>query len=179
MSPTIKGIFVMSHVKALEKERGLVARQELEKRYGSPIAFRNTEDVPIREEVKIIEHALDLSAPPVPPERRSIEAGRLHFRNFSGTPLGKLVLPFFKDKLKLVLMNASNVAGHVFQGVSFRSEDLGPRSVRITMENNDYPLGHFQGFFEEWIDYSGNTGTVEATDAGGNVYSYTLSWHNR
>lgn len=167
----------MSHVKALEKAKGSAARGQLEERYGASINFSNTDDVPIREEVKIIEYALDLSSEtPVPKGTRSEEAGKLHFRNFSGTPLGKLILPFFKDKLKLVLMNASNVAGHVFQGVTFRSENLGPHSVRITMENNDYPLAHFQGFFRAWIEYSGVNGRVEAKDLGGNVYSYSISW---
>ncbi|MES2007184.1 MAG: DUF2378 family protein [Patescibacteria group bacterium] len=176
-TPTIKGIFVMSHVKALEAAKGKAAVSELEKRFGKPVSFKNSENVPIRDEVAIIELALDLlSDKEFTPQERHIEAGRLHFKNFSQTPLGKLVLPAFKNSFKLLIMNANNIAGHVFQGVRFFSEDVGEKTVRLILENNDYPLEHFQGFFEAWLGYGGLKGEVVATDAGGNRYIYTVHW---
>jgi uncharacterized protein (TIGR02265 family) len=176
-TPTIKGIFVLSHIRALERAKGSGALEELKKRYGKPIDFKNSENVPLREEITIIEHTLDLMTPTaLPPTERTLEAGKLHFRNFSGTPLGRLVLPFFKSKFKLLMMNADNVAGHVFNGVRFHSEDKGPREVRIIMDNNDYPLEHFQGFFEAWLEFSGLKGEVSAEDLGENRYEYIVTW---
>ena len=73
--PRIKGIFVNSHVKALEAQKGPEAVRELARRYGGPVRFKNSEDVPVREEVKIIELAADiLSGAPIPPDRRAFEA---------------------------------------------------------------------------------------------------------
>ncbi len=175
--PTIKGIFVLSHLKALEKLKGAEALKELERRYGKPIQFKNSEDVPIREEIEIIKHALDLSsATPVDSTVRERTAGALHFENFSHTPLGKLVLPIFRGNFKLLMMNAHNIAGHVFQGVGFHSEDMGPKKVTVTMENNDYPIDHFKGFFEAWLAYSNLTGEITAKDLGDNRYLYTAEW---
>jgi uncharacterized protein (TIGR02265 family) len=132
--------------------------------------------VPVREEVKIIELALDILSPlPIPPERRAFEAGRLHFRNFSTTPLGRIVFSMFRTDFKLMMMQASNIAGHVFKGVHFASEDLGPKAVRVTMTNNDYPIDHFRGLFQEWMEFAGKSGRVEASAAGG-AYAYTMRW---
>jgi uncharacterized protein (TIGR02265 family) len=177
MAPTIKGIFVMSHIRALEAAKGKEAVEELKRRYGKPIDFKNSQDVPLREEITIIEHTLDLSSnTPVDPAQRSREAGKLHFRNFSNTPLGKLVLPIFRSRFKLLMMNADNIAGHVFHGVHFHSEDRAPKEVRIVMNNNDYPLEHFQGFFEQWLEYAGLHGEVKAEDLGENRYEYVIRW---
>src|SRR3954468_16882438 len=95
-TPTIKGIFVMSHVRALERAKGKEAVHELVERCGMRVRFKNTDNVPVRDEVTIIENVLDiLSGKPIPHSRREFEAGRLHFRNFSRTPMGKLVLGIF------------------------------------------------------------------------------------
>jgi uncharacterized protein (TIGR02265 family) len=176
-APTIKGIFVMSHVRALAKEKGEEALKELERRFGRPINFKNSDNVPIRTEVEIIEHALDIASPHnLSESERHLEGGKLHFKNFSQTPLGRLVLPAFRGQFKLLMMQANNIAGHVFQGVRFFSEDIGEKGVRVTMDNNDYPLEHFQGFFTEWLHYSGLEGEVGAEDMGGNRYIYTVHW---
>jgi uncharacterized protein (TIGR02265 family) len=174
--PRIKGIFVNSHVKALEAKKGPGAVRELAKRYGARVRFRNSEDVPVREEIKIIELALDImSDSPVPSERRAFEAGRLHFRNFSGTPLARIIFSMFRTDFKLMMMQAPNIAGHVFKGVKFASADLGPKAVKVTMDNNDYPMDHFRGLFQEWLEFSGKTGHVTAQETSGS-YAYAMKW---
>lgn len=177
--PTIKGVFVTSHIRALAREKGAAAVRELALRYGKPINFKASEDVPVREEVKLIEHALDLltAGHPVPKELRAYEAGKLHFRNFSNTPLGKLVLPYFRARFKMLMMRTGHIAGHVFRGVRFTSEDIGRKSVRITMENNDYPVDHFKGFFGAWLEYAGLVGSVEASAENGDRYVYSIAWN--
>ncbi|HYF13180.1 MAG TPA: DUF2378 family protein [Candidatus Paceibacterota bacterium] len=175
--PTIKGVFVMSHVHALKKAKGKTAVAELERRYGHAISFGATQNVPIREEVKIIELTLDiLTGDTTPKEKRAYEAGKLHFNNFTQTPLGMMLFPLFTSNFKMLLMKSPTIAQQVFRGVTFKSEDLDRNCVRITMENNDYPLGHFQGFFYAWLTYSDLFGDVDAKEQGRNCYIYTISW---
>ena len=175
--PTIKGIFVRSHIAALRAAKGPASVRELEKRYGRPLKFKNSDNVPVHDEVKLIEQVLDLmSNQPVPPAERAFEAGRLHFRNFTTTPLAKIVFSVYRQELKRVLMSAASIAGHVFQGVDFTSEELGPTAVRITLQNNDYPLDHFRGLFDEWIRYSGHKGSVNGTESADGSFVYDLHW---
>ncbi len=175
--PTIKGIFVKSHIRALERERGEEGVRELERRMGHPINYSNTQDVPISDEVKILEHTVEIIAgEPVAQRERELEAGRLHFRNFSTTPLWNLTLQIFGTNPKFLLMQSSKIAGYVFQDVEFTSEDLGDRAVKITMFNNDYPLEHFQGFFEEWLRAEDLKPHVEAAAQGRGRYEYVVRW---
>jgi uncharacterized protein (TIGR02265 family) len=175
--PTIKGIFVKSHIRALERERGSDGVIELQKRFGKPINYSNSDDVPVADEVLILEHIVDITSPvQLAREERELEAGRLHFRNFSTTPLWTLTEQIFGTKLKFLLMQSSKIAGYVFQDVHFASEDLGERSVRITMFNNDYPIEHFQGFFEQWLQSAGHKGKIAATAHTRGRYEYTISW---
>jgi hypothetical protein len=44
------------------------------------------------------------------------------------------------------------------------------------MENNDYPIDHFRGFFHAWMEFSRYKGEVEAEDAGNDTYVYTVRW---
>src|SRR5258708_277578 len=173
-SPTIKGVFVKSHINAVRKLRGENGIRALEQLYGKPVSFKNSENVPVAEEVKIIELALGIMADqPIPPEERAYEAGRLHFRNFSTTPLGRIIFSMFRRNFKLMMLQSYHVAGHVFQGVKFGSEDLGPTSVRIVMENNDYPLDHFRGLFYEWLLFSCASGREDTRIIPDHRYEYT------
>jgi uncharacterized protein (TIGR02265 family) len=175
--PTIKGIFVNSHIRTVHTVLGDDGVSRLEKLYGHPITFNNGDDVPLREEIAIIEFALDLlSSAPIPKEQRSFEAGRLHFRNFSMTPLGQILFSMFRNQFKLMMLHANNIAGHVFRNVEFSSRELGDKSVEVTMENNDYPLDHFRGLFYEWMIYSGHTGSVSAEKLDNTTYRYTMTW---
>lgn len=173
----IKGVFVNSHIKAVRSKRGQEGVQELERRFGRPLRFRNSEDVPVADEVRLIELAVDLlSNTPLQGEEREFEAGRLHFANFAGSPLGRIVFSVFKRQYKRMIMTTHTMAGHIFKGVHFAAEDLGEKRVRLTTKNNDYPVGHLQGLFQEWMDFSGLTGTVEARVLEDNAFEYTMSW---
>jgi uncharacterized protein (TIGR02265 family) len=175
--PTIKGIFVNSHIEAVRKLRGEEGVLALEHRYGKSLKFKNSEDVPVADEVKIIEYALDLLSPELVPEPEwAFEAGRLHFRNFTTTPLAQIIFSLFREEYKLLMLKTKNIAGHVFRGVHFASEDLGPKSVRVTMKNNDYPIQHFRGLFAEWMIFAGLVGTVVAEEPKPNTYQYTMTW---
>jgi len=171
--PTIKGIFVISHVRALARAKGENAIHELVERCGRRVRFKNTDDVPVRVEVLIIENVLDmLAGKRIPPGRREFEAGRLHFKNFAETPLGRMVLLF---KFKSALMRAPWIAKRVFRGMEFSSKEMGRKMIQVTMGNNDYPLEHFQGFFKAWMQHAKLRGTVRAKELG-EEYIYTLKW---
>src|ERR1041385_2274033 len=168
--PTIKGVFVNSHVNMVRKLKGEKGLKQMETRYGRPLRFKYLEEVPVREEVRIIEIALDLvSEKKIPRSERSFEAGRLHFRNFADTPLGKLAMLSLPKNFKTVMMRVPHVASHVFRHVRFTVEDLADRSVSVVMENNDYPIDHFHGVFYEWLLFREHKGKVEAEELPGNV----------
>ncbi len=174
--PTIKGMFVNSHIAAVRAKKGADGVAELERRYGKPVVFKNSDDVPIREEVQIIECALDLLADqPIAQEEKAFEAGKLHFRNFTQTPLGKILFSLFQSNFKLMMLHARDIAGHVFQGVRFSTQEIDEKSIKVILENNDYPLDHFRGLFSEWMTFAGLTGTVSAQNIDGR-YEYTMQW---
>jgi len=176
--PTIKGIFVKAHIRGLERERGREGVLELHQRFGRPINYHNTDNVPIKDEVELLEHIVDILSPrQLSKTDREIEAGRLHFKNFATTPLWGIVDSLLGSNPRLLLLQAAKIAGYVFQDVQFISEDLGERSVRITMFNNDYPVEHFQGFFQAWLFASGLVGSVDAKADGRTRYEYTISWN--
>ncbi len=175
--PTIKGLFVNSHIRALEAERGHDGIRELQKRLGYPARFKSTDDVPVADEIKILEYIVDITTPTLlSPDEREREAGRLHFRNFSTTILWTLVQQIFGTNFKFLVMQSSRIASWVFRGIEFASDDLGEKRVRITMFNNDYPLAHFHGFFEQWLKVAGTEGSVEASADTRDRYEYVISW---
>lgn len=176
-TPVIKGVFVNSHVAAVRRALGDEGVQALEDRYGAPVSFGPTEDVPVREEVRIIELALDLLRPDqATADARAFEAGRLHFRNFTTTPWAKILFRLFPRNYHYMTTHAHVVAERVFKGVEFEPEDLGPQKVRLTMRGADYPIDHFRGLFYEWMRYFDLTGDVTAAQAGPGEYVYTMQW---
>ncbi|MBI2077178.1 MAG: DUF2378 family protein [Euryarchaeota archaeon] len=178
--PTIKGVFVNSHIQAVRRLLGEAGVAELSRRFGRPVSFANTDDVPIADEVAIIEHALDLtSAVAIPRSRRAYEAGRLHFRNFTTTPWAKVLFGLFPRNLKFMLLHAGTVAERVFKGVTFETHEMGPRSVQILMGNNDYPVEHFRGLFHEWMRYFGLKGEVSAGKTSDGRFEYIATWDGR
>ena len=176
-TPTIKGIFVNSHIKALRADKGPVAVIELEKIYGKPLKFKNLEDVPVSEEVKIIDGILDILYGKMPEPKKAFEAGRLHFRNFMRTPLARAIYAQSRVSAKATFMLAGKIASQVFKGVELKSESLGPRTVKFSLKNSAYPLEHFEGFFQEWINKLGFLGSVSSEQLGPGHYEYLLDWH--
>src|SRR5688500_10113539 len=97
-TPTIKGVFVKSHINMVKQVAEEEEVKQLAEKHGKPLEFKSTDDVPIRDEVSIIEYALDvISTTPVPPEQRAFLAGSLHFKDFLTTPFAKILFPFFKS----------------------------------------------------------------------------------
>jgi uncharacterized protein (TIGR02265 family) len=177
MQPTIKGIFFNSHISIVRKRKGDKGVAELEKLFGKPLRVKNLDDIPVSEEVRLLECALDvLNDAPVPPEQRSLEAGHLHFQNFITTAFAKILLPFLKKKFKGTLLRSQFIARHVFKGLEFSTEDIGPTKVKIVMKNADYPIDHFNGFFEEWTSYAGKSGVVTSQQLLPGEFEYIVSW---
>jgi uncharacterized protein (TIGR02265 family) len=117
-TPTIKGIFLKSHINGIRKEKGEEGIRLLEQKYGKPLDFKNTDNVPVREEVHLLECAVEiLSDEILPKEKVSYESGRLHFKNFLTTPIAKIIFPYFKNQFKLMIMNAQNIEVHIFERV--------------------------------------------------------------
>ena len=178
-TPTIKGVFVNSHIQRLRKERGKSAVKELEERYGKSVKFSDTEDVPVKEEVKILEAIIDiLEGPPVSLSKRSFEAGKLHFQNFSTTTFAKILfasIPKTPAGFEKLLLNSEYIVNNVFKNTNFESQKSEDGTLTVTMGNNDYPIEHFHGLFSEWLNFWGlKDGKVEAKELEGNRYEYTF-----
>lgn len=172
--PTIKGVFVLSQVNSVRRAKGEAGLAELSRRYGKPINFGTTEDVPVEEEVRLIAHALQIiNDDKIPADKIDFESGRLHFRNFIATPLAKLILGTITD-LKYLFLHSKYIAEHVFRGIIFTSEDLGGERIKITMKGGVYPLDHFTGLWWEWGDYFGFKPKIEARMLGDEEYEYII-----
>ncbi len=175
--PTIKGAYILSHIQALLDERGGGAVEELRKRYGKSLDFKSDEYVPVRTEVEVLEHIVDISTPKkLSPDERALLAGRLAFKNFTSSLLWRALMPLVHTNPKAALMRAHHIASQVFQGVVFTPEDAGVSTVNMKLENNDYPLAYFQGFFEEGLVVAHLTGAVEADTDSRGAYVYTITW---
>lgn len=175
--PTIKGIFVNSHIEAVRRAYGDGGVAELARRAGHAVDYRDLEDVPIRTEVEVIEIANDiLSDRPIAPAQRAYEGGRLHFRNFKGTPIAKLMFAIFPRNFRYLMMHCSTIAERVFKGVRFESREISPREVVVTMDNADYPIDHFRGLFHAWMEDFGLRGEVTARALTPRRFEYTMTW---
>jgi uncharacterized protein (TIGR02265 family) len=173
---TIKGMFLNSHVRAVREALGPEGVRKLKACYGSRVDFRFLQEVPVDNEIRLISCTLMLLRPSVPQERREFEAGVLHFRNFSTTALGRLVLAASRRRIKTILLQSRYLAPRVFRGIRVATKDLGPKHVRLVMYNNEYPLEHFRGFFTAWVDWSGNICKVEAEASSRNTQEFDITW---
>lgn len=167
-----------SHIKALRELKGEKGLAKLREHCPEYLHFKNTDDVPVRKETELLECAVQLihDGRVFSQEELEYEAGVLHFQNFLTTPLAKILFPLLRAQFKPVMMRAKHIAGHVFRNVEFDSEELGEHALKVFMKNNDYPLFHFKGFFQAWMDFSGRTGKVEARELADGVYEYTMKW---
>lgn len=175
--PALKAVYIQSHIRALFDERGQAAVDELQRRYGKLLSFESDEYVPVRVEVEILGHIVDICTPKkLSSDERALLAGRLAFKNFTSSFLWRTLMPLVRTNPKAVLMRAHYIASQVFQGIVFTPEDTGATTVKMRLENNDYPLEYFQGFFEEGLMTSRLTGAVEADTDSGGAYIYTITW---
>ena len=177
VTPTIKGIFVNSLVQAVRRQKGPEGLARLEAAMGRSLDFGDFDDVPIREEVRLIEAANDiLREAPLPERERAFEGGRLHFRNFKGTPIARMMFAVFPRNYRYLILHTPSIAQRVFKGVAFEAREVGPRALEVVMGNNDYPLDHFRGLFQEWMDDFGYHGVVEGHESGPAQYTYLMRW---
>lgn len=175
--PTIKGIFVNSHIRAVEKAHGEKGRARLETLVGRPLAFGAAEDVPVALEVRVIEAAVELLVPgPVDADDVPFEAGRLHYRNFKGTPWAKIIFGMFPRDFSFMILHSPVIAERVFKGVGFQASLVAPRTIKLVMDNADYPLAHFKGFFQAWMEDYGVAGTVVGQAVTPRRFEYVMSW---
>ena len=175
--PTIKGIFVNSHIRAVEKAHGAAGRARLETLVGQPLDFSASQDVPVSLEVRVIEAAVQLLVDhPVPEDEVAFEAGRLHYRNFKGTPWAKVIFGMFPRDFAFMVRHSPVIAERVFKGVIFEAQELGSKTLKLTMDNADYPLDHFKGFFQEWMQDYGLHGTVVGQAATQRRFDYVMTW---
>jgi uncharacterized protein (TIGR02265 family) len=175
--PTIKGIFVNSHIREVEKRHGLDGRRRLETLVGQSLDFGAAQDIPVSLEVRVIEAAVELLVDADVPEGEvAYEAGRLHYRNFKGTPWAKIIFGMFPRDFAFMVRHSPIIAERVFKGVRFEAQDLGPKTLKLVMDNADYPLDHFKGFFQEWMGDYGLQGTVVGQAVTQRRYDYVMTW---
>ncbi len=175
--PTIKGLFVKSHVRALARLRGPEGLVELLRRTGKSHRYETTEDVPVSEEVELLECIVDMvSSVQLTDEQRQDEAGRLHMRNFATTTMWTLLEQLIGRNLKFLFSQSAWIGAWVFHGIQFKSEDIDHHVVRISMINSVYPLAHFRGFFSEWLKQLDVEGAVEAAELEPGHHTFTISW---
>lgn len=182
-TPLIKGMFINSHIEWLRKEKGPAAVDELCMRIGKFTDFDTFADYPVSQEIEVIGHLMELLQGSSDPLTRDFEAGRLHFRNFSETMFGKLTMsiaPRTEEGFKTLMQAANYIGRYVFKYTNFTTEVLGDRSVKVVMENNDYPIDHFRGLFYEWAVFWGLPNpTVTAKETARKRYEYTIEWGER
>lgn len=175
--PTIKGLFFNSHVKAVRAKVGGNGVKQLEESLGFALSHSNSDDIPVTEEAALIEASLPLlSDPQISQNLKDFEAGKLHFKNFMSTPFANIIFSVFKSQFKLLMMNAHNIAGHVFNGMNFETKDVGKNSLHMIISNDYYPLDHFRGLFTAWMEYSGLQGTIHAREVSEHVHEYYFEW---
>lgn len=80
-----------SHIYAVKRAKGLAGLDELQRRFGRPLTIRNNDNMPMTDEVDIINISFDIVPDHQLPAEMDFEAGRFHFRNFLTTPLAKYI----------------------------------------------------------------------------------------
>lgn len=177
VAPTIKGIFVNSHLKAVEKRHGSDGLHRLETLVGQPLHFGAAQDVPVSLEVRVLEAAVELLVDhPVAEDQVAYEAGRLHYRNFKGTPWAKVIFGMFPRDFGFMIRHSPVIAERVFKGVAFQALELAPTTLKLVMDNADYPVDHFKGFFQAWMEDYGLTGTCIGQAVAARRYEYVMMW---
>ncbi len=174
---TIKGIFVRQHIKAIKKHKGSEGLKLLEQKFGKPLTIKNSDNVPIADEVKLLEAATIILHPKKYSQQElDYEAGKLHFINFSQSPIGRILFFSFNRNIKRILLHSNNITAHIMKGILFSAKSTGKKSILIMIGSNGYPLHHFRGFFEEWFTFSKVKGTVKATFQEPASHMYELDW---
>ncbi len=165
-----------SHVRAVQRGLGARGLDALREAVGHPLQFAATEDVPTSLEALVLEEAVRLLS--VAPSEEEVPrlAGRLHYRNFRETPWARVLFTLFPRDYGFMLRHAHTIASRVFNHVVVEAKDLAPRSMLIRLVNSGYPLDHFQGFLEAWLQDFGNEGQVVAQQPTASTQEYLVQW---
>jgi uncharacterized protein (TIGR02265 family) len=176
--PTIKGIFVNSHINFLKKNGGKDALEKLEKKMQKSIKFSTWQDVPLSEEIQIIEYVFDIvyPSPGLSSEVRAFEAGRLHFRNFITTPFGKILFTALPKNFKATVLKLPMVIKHIFRNLDFSVTGLSNNKVKIEVSNMNYPPEHFTGLFHEWMLFWKLKGKIDTNIKSNISCEYLIAW---
>lgn len=171
-SPTIRGVFCNSHVRVLQDRLGDDGVGRLEGRMGRGLPYGAAEAVPVAEEARLIENALELLEGP----RDDLEeaAGRFHYENFTATPWAKVLFSLFPRDFRFMMRHAHSIAERVFKGIRFQVTELDPDTIRLEMENSEYPLDHFKGLLAAWMEDFGTQGTVVAQEVAPRHHVYLM-----
>lgn len=180
--PLIKGIFINSHIRHLRNDKGDAAIIELERRYGKPLEFKTFENVPVIEEVRILDLILEITGEvPIDEHERDFESGRHHFRNFATTPFGKILMgavPKTPEGFRIMLTSSGYISRHVFKNLQFDSEPSDENTLVSIMFNSGYPLHHFRGLYYEWMRaWDLHDAQVEAYELGAGHHKYCMIWN--
>lgn len=179
-TPTIKGIFVTAHVRAVRKSLGEEGVRRLEQTYGAPLSFGLGDPVLLKDEARLLECAVNLLAQKeIPPEVCSYEAGRLHFKNFRSTPLGRIVFPYFRRRTKHIFLRPRLITGYIFTGIEFRTKEIAPDLIRLRISNCGYPLAHWRGFFDAWLTHCGYSTPIIGDQDNQGGYALTINLRTR
>ncbi len=179
-TPTITGIFIHSHIAKLRYEKGEEGITELERRLGKPAIYSLLGRYPVKEEIEIIGHVLDiLTDGRYEGDTREFESGRLHAQNFLRTTLGILVassVPKTAEGFQTLILRSAGIARRVFRNTNFSAQMIGGH-IMVKMENNDYSIEHFRGFFHELMEQWGLTDiAVDTHERAPKTFEYTLAW---
>lgn len=176
----IKGVFLRAHVQAVHKHQGSAGVDELERRYGQPLRFRTLQKVPIADELRLLDHAYDISFDRDPaaslwPDRESA-LGHFHFQNFLLTPFARTFFAWFRHSTPTIMLKAGEVAKHIFYHVEFYSQPTGPNQVVIHTKNFPYSGDHFCSFLKACLQFTGYLGRVQCQADDHLATKFAVEW---
>lgn len=174
--PTIKGIFVNSHISMLKDSKGDSAVQELRDKVGFPIDYKEDEDIFLGDEEKIIDALVLMENPNISADKLHFESGKLHFTNWTKTPWSKQLFSLLPPDFKYMMMHLNVIIVKVFQNFTFESTELGEKRVKVSANNNYYDVQHWVGLFQAWMDLFGLKGLVSGEKTGEHSCDLFFEW---
>ena len=172
---TVKGFFLKNLVEIVKKKKGPEGIEELEKRFGQSVNFSSFKDYPMEMEVELHYAMIDVLYSENKPEAH-FEFGRIAFKTYAESLVGKTVFSLFGDDVKKIAMAVSRALNTVTSGLIVETEDLGPNKVKVTMKNNPYPIEYYEGIWTAGIEHFGYKPKVETKTLGKEHYEYVLEW---
>jgi uncharacterized protein (TIGR02265 family) len=174
--PTIKGIFVNSHIDMLRASGGEEAVLKLKELVGFPIDYKEDDDVFLGDEEKLIDSLVIMENPNISGDKLHFESGKLHFTNWTKTPWSKQLFSLLPPDFKYMMLHLNVIIIKVFQNFTFESEELGEKKVKVSANNNYYNVQHWVGLFQAWMDMFGLKGVVTGEKTGEHSCTFIFEW---